>query len=175
MFTNLLAFFEEAPIAVEIDWGVALACLAAAIAFIPAAIGSAIALSKTGQTMAGVVAEKPEIYSKLQLIQLLPATQGLYGFLIGFLILVKIGVIGSGILTISTELGLQFVMGALPVAILGFVSALRQGAMGSSAMELIGKNPDMSGKGVLMTAVIELYAIFGFIISFFVVFIGVTL
>lgn len=179
MFTQLLGFAEGAAEgaveAIQIAWGAPLACLAAAFAFIPAAIGSAVALSKTGQTMAGIVAEKPEVYSKLQLVQLLPATQGLYGFLIGFLILVKIGLIGSGLAVISTEIGLQMLFGALPVGFLGLFSAIRQGAMGCSAMELIGKNPDMSGKGVLMTAVIELYAIFGFIVSFFVVFIGVTL
>lgn len=179
MFTSVLAFFEDiltatgdtAPV---IQLGSILAFLAAALAFMPAAFGSAVGVTRAGQTVAGVVAEKPEVYSKLQVIQLLPATQGIYGFIIAFLICLKIGVLSGTIATLTVEQGWQYIFGALPVGIIGFLSALYQGKIACSAITLVGKNPDMSGKGIAMTAVVETYAIFGLLVSFLMVFLGVN-
>ncbi len=181
MLNSILGFFEGALTStgvqaetVTLALGPILAFVAAAIAFIPAAIGSAVGVTMGGQAVAGVVSEKPEVYSKLQVIQLLPATQGIYGFIIAFLICLRIGVLGGNIAALTVEQGWQYLAGSLPVAIVGCWSAIYQAKVGCSAISMVGKNPDMSGKGIAMVAVVETYAIFGLLISFLMVFLGVA-
>ncbi|MEG1528036.1 MAG: V-type ATP synthase subunit K [Clostridia bacterium] len=174
MLLNLLAFFETLDAATTpLQLGPALAFLAMAVAFIPAGIGSAMAVCRSGQTAAGISAEKPELYSKLQIIMLLPATQGLYGFIVAFLIGLKINIFGA-IVPLTVEQGLSYLFAALPVALVGFLSAIYQAKMASSACIMVSKNPSMSGKGILMVAAIELYAIFGLLTSFLIVWFGVA-
>ena len=60
------------------EWGLAIGLFAAAIAAILPGMGSAKAVGLAGETAAGVSAETPEASSKLTLLQLLPATQGIY-------------------------------------------------------------------------------------------------
>ena len=69
------------------EWGLAIGLFAAAIAAILPGMGSAKAVGLAGETAAGVSAETPEASSKLTLLQLLPATQGIYGFVIGLLLI----------------------------------------------------------------------------------------
>ena len=77
------------------EWGLAIGLFAAAIAAILPGMGSAKAVGLAGETAAGVCAETPEASSKLTLLQLLPATQGIYGFVIAIVIMAKIGIMGG--------------------------------------------------------------------------------
>lgn len=151
-----------------------LAFLGAGVAFIGGGIGSSIAVAKAGQSVAGVIAENPKLFSKCLPLQLLPATQGIYGFIIGFLILLKIGALGA-IVPVTVDQGWSLLVGALPVSVVGFASAIFQGKVASSAIVMVGKNPTNSGKAISMVAVVETYAIFGLLISFLSVFMGVQL
>ena len=49
-----------------------------------------------GRAAAGVVTEDPDKFAKVLLLQLLPGTQGIYGLLVGFIALSKIGLLGGG-------------------------------------------------------------------------------
>ena len=74
--------------------GMGLALLGAVLAAGLAGIGSARAVGLVGEAAAGVVTEDPNKFGQTLLLQVLPGTQGLYGLLIAFLVLVKIGLIG---------------------------------------------------------------------------------
>ena len=71
--------------------GMFYAILGAVSAAVFAGIGSAVSVGKAGQSAAGAVAEDPNLFSKVLLLQLLPGTQGIYGLLIAFLLIGKIG------------------------------------------------------------------------------------
>ena len=60
-----------------------------------AGMGSAIGVGIAGQAASGVMTEDPSKFAKVLVMQLLPGTQGLYGLLIGFVTLSKIGIIGG--------------------------------------------------------------------------------
>ena len=92
--------------------GMALALLGAALAALMAGIGSAIGVGMAGQAAAGVVTEDPGKFSKVLILQLLPGTQGIYGFLIAFLTLLQIGVIGGGDVQVSATKGLLYLLPA---------------------------------------------------------------
>ena len=115
--------------------------------------GSAIGLYKTGSASAGVLAEDNKKFSKIIVLALLPATQGIYGFVLAVM---KIGAIAQGWSLFGAMLGL---------GVTGMLSAILQGITASSCIYAIGKNPAGSGKYVLFPAMIEFYAILAFVIS----------
>ena len=57
----------------------------AAIAALFAGIGSAVGVGIAGQAAAGATSEKPDLFGKVLVLQLLPGTQGIYGLLIAFI------------------------------------------------------------------------------------------
>lgn len=146
--------------------------LGAAIAVGLSGIGSAIGVSKAGQALSGVCAEHPDRFSKCLLLELLPATQGLYGFIVGFLIILKMGVLG-GLADISFEQGMGLVFGALPIGIVGLFSAVYQGKVAASGIMMLGKQPQLLGRAMTSAAIVEMYAIFSLIISFFLCYMGI--
>ena len=77
--------------------GLFFALLGAAVATFMAGIGSAIGVGKAGVAAAGVLSEQPDLFGKVLIFQLLPATQGIYGLLVGFLILSNVGLLGGGV------------------------------------------------------------------------------
>ena len=157
-------------------WGIVFAFAAAAVAAIMPGIASSKAVGFAGETAAGVCAENPEVSSKMTILQLLPATQGIYGFLIAILILIKTGIIGgSPSEALNMSNGLQLLVGALPIALVGYFSAIKQGKTACAGMLLTGKRPEMSGKAIMMTSMVETYAILAFVISFIATFLGVNL
>lgn len=76
--------------------GIVFALLGVAVAVILAGMGSAYGVGVAGQAAAGVVTEDPDKFAKVLLLQLLPGTQGIYGLLVGFIALSKIGLLGGG-------------------------------------------------------------------------------
>ena len=79
----------------EISMGFAIAIFGAALATILAGMGSAWGVGKAGQAAAGVVSEDPNQFAKVLILQLLPGTQGIYGLLVTFITLSKIGILGG--------------------------------------------------------------------------------
>ena len=153
--------------------GMALVLLGAVLAALLAGIGSAIGVGMAGQAAAGVVTEDPGKFSKLLILQLLPGTQGIYGFLIAFLTLSQIGVIGGGSVEVSTTKGMLYLLACLPIAFVGLWSAIRQAKAAVSCIGLIAKRPDQLGKAIILPAMVETYAILALLVSILAVF-GIT-
>ena len=144
------------------EWGLAIGLFAAAIAAILPGMGSAKAVGLAGETAAGVSAETPEASSKLTLLQLLPATQGIYGFVIAIVIMAKIGIMGGSGAVVPVDKALML----LPIALVGYFSAIAQGKCAAGSMLMVGRRPEMQGKGMMMTAMVETYAVLALLISF---------
>ncbi|MEG0863555.1 MAG: V-type ATP synthase subunit K [Clostridia bacterium] len=149
--------------------GQILALFGAAIAVILAGMGSSKGVGLSGETAAGVSTENPEVNSKLLVLQLLPATQGIYGFLIAVIVLIKTGVLGGAMVPVTLEQGIAIIAGCLPVGVVGFYSAIRQGQVAAASMIMTGQRPEMSGKGITMTVMVETYAVLSLLVSFLVV------
>jgi len=47
------------------------------------------------------------------------------------------------------------------VAIAGLISAIFQGKVSIAGMNIVAKQPDASGKGVILAAMVETYAVLG--------------
>ena len=145
--------------------GYVLTVLAAAIAAILPGIGSAKAVGSVGESLNGLISEDPDKFGKAFLLQALPATQGIYGLIIAFMILLQLpNVTGE-----NWQMGLYFIGAALPIGFVGYYSAIRQGRVASAGISTLSKHPEASGKCVTATAMVELYALLSLLISFLLV------
>lgn len=145
--------------------GTVLALTGAALAVILAGMGSAYGVGIAGQAASGVVSEDPSKFAKVLIIQLLPGTQGIYGLLVGFIALSKIGVLSGAPAELSTATGLLILAACLPIALVGLVSAMHQGKTAVAAVGIVAKKPDQFGKAMLFPAMVETYAILALLVS----------
>jgi len=146
-------------------YGLVLSLIGAALAAALAGIGSAIGVSLAGRAANGVLAEKPELFGRVLVLQALPGTQGIYGFLVGILILTKVGLLSGSPLSISDWQGWALLASALPVGIVGLFSAIAQGKIAATSILMTGKRPELSARGMTMTALVETYAILALLVS----------
>src|SRR3712207_3214991 len=89
--------------------GLIFATLGIALAVIMSGIGSARGVGMVGEAAAGLLTEEPEKFGKALVLQLLPGTQGLYGFVIGLMVFLKL----TGNMTLGQ--GLYLFMACLPI------------------------------------------------------------
>jgi V/A-type H+-transporting ATPase subunit K len=141
-----------------------LALIGAALSTILAGIGSAWGVGMAGQAAAGVTAEKPDLFAKVLILQLLPGTQGIYGLLVTFITLSRIGVLGGTAVT-DTNTGLMYLFACLPIAICGLISAYHQARTSVASIGVVAKDPDQFGKAMLFPAMVETYAILALLVS----------
>jgi len=144
--------------------GLFIALIGAALAAALGGSGSAQGVQMAGKAAAGVTGEKPELFGKVLILQALPGTQGIYGFLIAVLVLLKIGVIGDSVI-LTVAQGWSLFGACLPGIIVLPVSAFFQAKMAVNAIHMVAKQPDASGKGITMTVLVETYAILALLAS----------
>ena len=145
--------------------GIVYALIGAALAVGLAGCGSAIGVGIAGQAASGVVSVDPGKFAKVLIMQLLPGTQGIYGLLVGFITLSKIGLLGSGSAEVSTSAGLLIMAACLPIAVVGLISGIHQGKTSAAAIGIVAKKPEQFGKAMLFPAMVETYAILALLIS----------
>lgn len=145
--------------------GLVYSLLGAAVAVFLAGAGSALGVGIAGQAAAGVVTEDPSKFAKVLVLQLLPGTQGIYGLLVGFFTLSKIGLLGGGAAQIDPQTGLLILAACLPVGIVGLISGKSQGETAAASIGIVAKKPEQFGKAMLFPAMVETYAILSLLIS----------
>lgn len=124
-----------------------------ALCAIMCGIGSALGLKMTGSTATGILEEDPSKFSKVLVLVLLPATQGLYGLLIAFMGMAKVAT------------GWNVFFAVLPMTVVGFVSALLQAKTSCVAIKAVGKKAELSGKLMMFPAMVETYALLSLVVS----------
>ncbi|KYH30311.1 V-type ATP synthase subunit K [Clostridium thermopalmarium] len=149
--------------------GLGLTVLAVVLAAVMSGIGSAKGVGLAGEAATGVITEDPDKFGKALILQLLPGTQGLYGFVIGLLIMINSGILG-GSPEITTIQGLAYVLASLPIAFGGLKSAVLQGRVAAAGMNILAKKPEHSTKGVVLAVMVETYALLAFVTSLLLVF-----
>ena len=150
--------------------GNTLALIGAALAVLMAGIGSARGVNMVAKASVGVLSEDPSKFGKTLALQALPMTQGFYGFIVAFLILLnmKAGIFGASPALTVTE-GAYYLMAALPIAIVGYYSAIKQGEVATAGVLAIAKRPAELGKAITSAALVETYAILAALISLLLV------
>lgn len=140
--------------------GYALGIIGAGLAAFLAGIGSAKGTGIAGEAGAGLVAEDPSKFGKAMILQVIPGTQGLYGFVIWFLAFSKLDP------SMTVAQGLQVMGACLPIAIAGLLSGIAQGKVAAASINILAKKPDDWSKGMILCITVEFYAILGLLASF---------
>ena len=153
--------------------GTGLALLGAALSVILAGIGSARGVGIVGEAASGLVSENPDRFGQGLLLQALPGTQGIYGLLIAFVILFRLGLLGGSYQPIELATGMSYFFAALPMAFVGYFSAVAQGRVSASAVGIIAKNPGDLAKGITFAAMVETYAVLALLASILMLFFGI--
>ena len=147
------------------NMGIFLALLGAALAVILSGMGSAYGVGVAGQAAAGVVTEDPSKFAKVLILQLLPGTQGIYGLLVAFIALSKMGLLGGGVQAMDFATGCLYFAACLPIGIVGLVSARYQGRTSVASIGIVAKKPEQFGKAMLFPAMVQTYAILALLVS----------
>ncbi len=143
----------------QADGGVFFAALGASVAVFLSGMGSALGIGIVGQAAAGLVIEEPEKFGRSLVLQLLPGTQGLYGFVIGLLVLGRLNV-GMGALE-----GLYILAACLPIGFVGWISGIAQGKAAAAGISILARNEEQSTKGIIYAVMVETYALLAFVVS----------
>ena len=141
------------------EWGYVIGLFSVSLCVLLCGIGSAIGLSKTGQSAAGILSEDAKKFSKVLVLVVLPATQGIYGFV--FAIVAS----SSCVLGMSISSGLSLLLASLPLTVTGLLTPVLQGKTASSCIYAVSKKESLSGRLILFPAMIETYAILSLVIS----------
>ncbi len=150
--------------------GMIYALIGAVLAVFLCGTGSSIGIGYAGSEANGVLSEEPEKFGIMLLLVALPGTQGIYGFLTGFLVLMKIGILGGASVVINTEQGLQILVACLPIAVSGLFSAIHQGKVCAAGIAVASKHPEASMKALVYGAFVETYAVLALVVSIFLLF-----
>ncbi|MDD3726613.1 MAG: V-type ATP synthase subunit K [Candidatus Ratteibacteria bacterium] len=151
--------------------GMIYALTGAALAVFLCGTGSSIGIGYAGRAANGVLSEEPEKFGTMLLLVALPGTQGIYGFLTGFLVLMKVGILGGGEMAAITNLqGLQILVATLPIGISGLFSAMHQGKVCAAGISVASKHSEASMKALVYGALVETYAVLALVVSIFLLF-----
>ena len=131
-----------------------------------AGIGSAMGLMLAGSSAVAVTGEKPELFGKCLVFQVLPMTQAVYGLLTAILLMMGAGLLGGagGADLTNPMLGISAIGIGLVVGLTG-ISAANQGQVASSSIAATARNPDVAARGIIYTVMPETIAIFGLLVG----------
>ena len=136
--------------------GLALAFLGGGLAAVLSCIGSAKGTGMTGEAGAGLVSEDPSKSGKVMILQVIPGTQGLYGFAGYFIFANMFGVLTPDITAMQAA---SVFGGGLALGLVGLFSAIRQGQVCANGIAGIAQGHDVFSKTLILAVFPELYAI----------------
>ena len=146
-----------------------LAMLGAVMAVVLPCIGSSKGVGIASEAANGLISLEPEKFGKLLVLQLLPGTQGLYGFIVSIMVILNTGVLGGNSSKITTTVGSIYFVACLTMAFGGLFSAIYQGRVCATGVKIIAKQEENSSKAIVSASLVELYALLTFIISFLII------
>lgn len=149
--------------------GLALAILGAAFAALLSGMGSARGVGIVGEAAAGLISEDPSKFTKVLILQILPGTQGLYGFITAIMVMIKIQLLSGSPVALTTQQGLQVLGACLPMAIVGYFSAIAQAKVAASGVSVVAKKPEQQSKAMVLSAMVETYAVLALLISLLII------
>lgn len=146
--------------------GTAVAFLGASLAVGLACVGSARGVGMVGRAAAGTLSVEPDRFSRALILQILPGTQGLYGLVIWFLALIKLGFFSGALRSLTLSQGAGFFAACMPVAIGCLIFGIMQGRMCATGLIMLAKRPKELSKSIILAIMVEFYAILALLATF---------
>jgi len=144
--------------------GLALALLGAGLAVGLSCVGSAKGTGIAGEAGTGLLCQDPSKFGKVMILQGIPGTQGLYGLVAWFMVMLNVGVFGGSPVS-TVQQGMAYFAACMPIAFGGLLSAIAQGRVAASSVNIVAKRPEESTKGIILCGIVEFYAILSLLAS----------
>ena len=145
--------------------GLAIALLGAGLAAALSGVGSAKGTGIAGEAGAGLLCEDPGKFGKVMILQVIPGTQGLYGLVVWFFAIFRMGLLSGTLPDLTIAQGMQYFVACMPMALGGLLSAIAQGRVAAASINLLAKKPDDWSKGMVLCITVEFYAILALLAS----------
>ena len=149
----------------ELTTGGAIGMLGAGLAVCLAGAGSARGTGLAGEAGTGLLCEDPSKFGKVMILQVIPGTQGLYGLVVWFFAVFRMGLLDGTAFDMTVQEGLRYFVACLPMALGGLFSAIAQGRVAAGSINLLAKKPDDWSKGMVLCITVEFYAILSLLAS----------
>ena len=149
----------------ELTTGGAIGMLGAGLAVCLAGAGSARGTGLAGEAGTGLLCEDPSKFGKVMILQVIPGTQGLYGLVVWFFAIFRMGLLSGSLPELTIAQGFQYLAACLPMALGGLFSAIAQGRVAAASINILAKKPDDWSKGMVLCIVVEFYAILSLLAS----------
>lgn len=146
--------------------GTGIAFFGAILAVALACIGSGRGVGFAGEAGNGVIAEEPGKFAQCLILEIIPGTQGLYGLVIWFFAMMKMGLFSTGIPDLTLGAGLIYFAACLPMGIGGYFTAIAQGRCAAAGVMTVARRADQMSKGLIFAIMVEFYAILCLLASF---------
>ena len=104
------------------------------------------------------MSEKPELFGKPLVLSALPGTQGFYALICAILIGMWTGLFEQKVV-LQPVIGLSIMAVAIGTGFVQWRSAVFQGETSAAAINMVSKQPETSGRAILMPALVETYAL----------------
>ena len=145
--------------------GLALALLGAGLAAVLPGIGSAKGTGIAGEAGTGLLCQDPSKFGKVMILQVIPGTQGLYGLVVWFFAIFRMGLLSGELPVLTVAQGMQYLFACLPMALGGWLSAIAQGRVAAGSINILAKKPEHWSKGLILCGIVEFYAILSLLAS----------
>ncbi len=156
---------------ISLDTGIAWAVLGAIAAVMFGGMGSAKGIRIAAAQGAGVMAEEPGLFGKLFPLIAMPGTQGIYGFIYAFLVMVQTGFFDAEAeVAIDPVTGMAFGLVGIGAGVVFWLSGVNQGQASAASINLTAKEPDQFGRAIILPALVEFYAMLALLASIFFLF-----
>lgn len=158
----LVAEGTESFASFAMSWGGFIwAMMGCVLAIVLSGLGSVLGVKSVASSGIGLMTEDPNKFMPCLVLSLLPSTQGIYGFVIAFMMF------GNAQAGMTVEAGMSLFLAALPVGIVGLASGIGQGKVAACGISLAAKQPKHWSKAMILALTVEMFALFGFLISIF--------
>jgi V/A-type H+-transporting ATPase subunit K len=134
------------------------------------AAGSSLGSGAVAKVGASLLSKQPQKFPQALVLAALPSSQALYGFLYGIIILLQTGLL-NGAIEVDQGTAFGFLASAIPVGVAGLFSGYAQGQVAASAIKIVAEKPENLNQGIVLSALIESFAIFGLIVSILIAFV----
>ena len=145
--------------------GLAIGLLGAGLAACLAGAGSGLGTGIAGEAGTGLVTEDPSKFGKVMILQVIPGTQGLYGLVVWFFAIFRMGLLSGTLPDLTVAQGMQYLFACLPMALGGLFSAIAQGRVAAASINILAKKPEDWSKGMVLCITVEFYAILSLLAS----------
>jgi V/A-type H+/Na+-transporting ATPase subunit K len=145
--------------------GLAIALLGAGLAAALSGVGSAKGTGIAGEAGTGLICEDPSKFGKVMILQVIPGTQGLYGLVVWFFAIFRMGLMDGSAFDMTLVEGFRYFAACMPMALGGLLSAIAQGRVAAGSINILAKKPDDWSKGMVLCITVEFYAILSLLAS----------